>query len=185
MDTLSWMTFTLAIATFLLAGAAFGSIWQTRGMQKREHKERLLNEIIEWAINISKFDSDLLSLTESVRLDLALPSTITVDKLHSDTTAFASRGGYIEKTAYVAGVDANDAAKKIQKELVGIAQLLNQFRILNELANTPLELITTEDADLNDKDPKKDTVERHRKNLAQLCNLIIEEAVKIKIKDIN
>ena len=41
-----------AITTMLLAIAAFWAIWQNRLLQIRERKERLLNEIIEWAENI-------------------------------------------------------------------------------------------------------------------------------------
>ena len=47
--------FWLAIsagATFLLALAAFWAIWQNYGFRKKEHKQRLLNEIIEWAENV-------------------------------------------------------------------------------------------------------------------------------------
>ena len=36
-------------ATFLLALAAFWAIWQNHSLQKRERRERLLNEIIDWA----------------------------------------------------------------------------------------------------------------------------------------
>ncbi len=41
-------------ATFLLALAAFLAIWQNHNLQKREQRQRLLNEIIEWAIEILK-----------------------------------------------------------------------------------------------------------------------------------
>jgi len=46
-----WLIFQ-TIATLLLAIAAFWSIWQNYQLQKRERKERLLNEIIEWAESI-------------------------------------------------------------------------------------------------------------------------------------
>ena len=57
MGTLSWVTLVLAIATFLLAGAAFLSIRQTRDIQKRERKERKLITIIEWATDITKCET--------------------------------------------------------------------------------------------------------------------------------
>lgn len=42
-----------ALTTMLLAIAAFWNIRQTYGMRKAEKRERLLNEIIEWAIEIT------------------------------------------------------------------------------------------------------------------------------------
>jgi hypothetical protein len=41
-------------ATFLLALAAFWAIWQNYSLHKRERRERFLNEIIEWAIDLGK-----------------------------------------------------------------------------------------------------------------------------------
>jgi hypothetical protein len=51
MTTDNWLAIS-AGATFLLALAAFWAIWQNHSLRKRERKERLLNEIIEWATQI-------------------------------------------------------------------------------------------------------------------------------------
>ena len=61
MEVGDWILIGSAGATFLLAIAAFWAIWQTRSIQKRERKERLLNEIIEWATEIH---------TVSLKIDL-------------------------------------------------------------------------------------------------------------------
>jgi hypothetical protein len=53
-----WPLIASAGATLLLAIAAFWSIWQNHLIQKRERKQRLLNEIIEWAIDIAKCESE-------------------------------------------------------------------------------------------------------------------------------
>jgi hypothetical protein len=45
MDNLSLFTLILACATFFLALAAFWSIWQNQSIQKKEKKEKILNEI--------------------------------------------------------------------------------------------------------------------------------------------
>jgi hypothetical protein len=42
-------------ATLVLAIAAFLAIWQNRNLQRKERRQRLLNEIIEWAINMGKY----------------------------------------------------------------------------------------------------------------------------------
>ena len=183
MNISDWITLA---AVLVALGLGVSSLIQTQRLQKRERRERLLNEIIDWVVNILKLDSDLDSFTESIRLGISQLSIRTVDKLYSETVAFRDEGEYIKKTANMAGNKANDAVVKLQNELIDIAKLLNQLMILDGLVGSPdiLELITTEDVDLKDKDPKKATVERHRKNLAQLCKLIIEEAAKIKTKDI-
>ena len=53
MTTDNWLAIS-AGATFLLALAAFLAIWQNHNLKKREQRQRLLNEIIEWAIEILK-----------------------------------------------------------------------------------------------------------------------------------
>lgn len=53
MDTSDWIAIS-AGATFLLALAAFWAIWQNHSLQKRERRERLLNEIIEWVSDVKR-----------------------------------------------------------------------------------------------------------------------------------
>lgn len=53
MTTDTWLAIS-AGATFLLALAAFWAIWQNHSLQKRERKERLLNEIIEWVSDFKR-----------------------------------------------------------------------------------------------------------------------------------
>lgn len=58
MTTDNWINLIAAIliggGTLALALMTWRSIRQTRAVQKRERKERLLNEIIEWAIDICR-----------------------------------------------------------------------------------------------------------------------------------
>ena len=53
MSTETWLAIS-AGAMFLLALAAFWAIWQNYSFRKREHRHRLLNEIIEWVTDIQK-----------------------------------------------------------------------------------------------------------------------------------
>ncbi len=52
----NWLAIS-AIASLVLAGAAFISVRQVNVNQKREKGERLLNEIIEWAEDVAKCGS--------------------------------------------------------------------------------------------------------------------------------
>ena len=54
MDRLSLMTLILAAVTFFLAVAAFWSIWQNYVFRKKDKKDRLLSDIIEWAIDVAR-----------------------------------------------------------------------------------------------------------------------------------
>ena len=51
-------------ATFMLALAAFWAIWQNHKLQKRERREKLLNEIIEWATEAIEWDIEKDYLAE-------------------------------------------------------------------------------------------------------------------------
>jgi len=59
MTTDNWLAIS-AGATFLLALAAFWAIWQNYIFRRKERKERLLNEIIEWAIDIHHCTNPIL-----------------------------------------------------------------------------------------------------------------------------
>ena len=57
MDALSGTTIALAATTFLLAIAAFSSVYQTGRIRQREERQRLLNEIIGWATDATTCES--------------------------------------------------------------------------------------------------------------------------------
>jgi hypothetical protein len=182
-------------ATLVLAGVAVFSFEESRRLreenrqrEERERKERLLNEILEWAIDVLKLNSDLNSFTEDVRLEFITVSRLTIDKLYSDTMAFRDKGKSIKIISSVAGYKVNYSSSELQNELDKIAGLLNDIRFRIEVGEDPIyvsQLVTTEDAMMVDKDENKDTIARHQKNIAPLCNSIIEEATKIKTKDIS
>ncbi len=63
MTTDNWINLVAAIlvggGTFALAFMTWKSIRQTRSIQKAEKRERLLNEIIEWAVEVSGEELEL------------------------------------------------------------------------------------------------------------------------------
>jgi len=61
----------VALATFILAIAAFWAIRQNYSFRRKEKKERLLNEIIEWAEDIRR--SSLESIAPN-RINLGEPT---------------------------------------------------------------------------------------------------------------
>ena len=51
----NWLAVS-ALATLILALGAFLAIWLNHNLQKRERRDRLLNEIIEWAIDVAAYE---------------------------------------------------------------------------------------------------------------------------------
>jgi len=179
-----WSIALSAGAAVILALAAFLTIRHSKKQENRRRKAELLNEIIEWATNILRLNSDLFDFTESVRLEMSGISSQNIKKLYSDTVASKDKGKYIKITTRAACNNASDAVIRLQDELSKIANLLGGFIVRNEIVGDVSHLITTEDAMGKDRDERQDTVEKHRRKIALLCNLIIEEATKIKTRDI-
>jgi len=67
MDTSDWINLIAAIAGWVgilcLGIIAWLNIRQASSTQKREKRERLLNEIIEWAVNIGECSRSSMNLT--------------------------------------------------------------------------------------------------------------------------
>ena len=106
MNILSLFTLFLAIATFLLAGAAFCAIWQNHLLQKRERKERLLNEIIEWARESYKLFYDMQQFYSP-------ESNVEIEELEKSLTLL-----WAEKDAMVS------TAKYVDVELTKLVDLV-------------------------------------------------------------
>ena len=104
--------FWLAIsagATFLLALAAFWTIWQNYQSQKRERKERLLKEINDWAIyGWSEVCPSGLGNWSKERLD--------IDKL----TNLISRSSNV---LYMASNISSDLEKQVREVLADLRRL--------------------------------------------------------------
>ena len=106
-------------ATLLLAIAAFLAIRQTRNIQKAEKRERLLNEIIEWAIDVAKpilYDLNLTLLTSST---ISEKDQIFLWLLGwaSDTDILITRGEYMAKIALIFPQDLRIALEKARHDL--------------------------------------------------------------------
>jgi len=75
-DPVAIATLVLALVTAVLALAAFWAIWQNYKFRERDRKERLLNEIIEWADDINN-----ASLTPDISLEIKQLEAREVNKI--------------------------------------------------------------------------------------------------------
>lgn len=99
----NWITLA-AVVVALLMGVA--SIWQTRRIQKKEYKRRLLGEIINWATDVVKceFESEipveaLLSSEEEQEKRVEHIDWVTHGNLRLRYAALDARSAYIEEVS--------------------------------------------------------------------------------------
>ncbi len=174
-------TAVLAWATILLAFFTFRTIENSSNRDKINRNERLLNEVIQWAISVSRLYSDLFSWTEFVRIGIPEILNRNLNDLHSDIENLLDNGKYISKIALVAGQSVGEDTEKLCVELNKIAHLLEQVGMYNDIDGSGETFITSLDNNGKDSGGSRDTVERHLKELGSLCNLIIDNVAEAKL----
>ena len=121
-----WALPLSAGATLVLAIAAFLAIWQNRSLQIRERRERLLNEIIEWAKEAAK-----AAISRRSRYDTELWDT----KLKYKYSVAVSV--YITEVVTNSFKDLSPCANKVIKELnMAITVTENAIKECEQRLNT-------------------------------------------------
>ncbi len=171
-----WSLPLSASVMLLLATAAFFSILDNRNArsiesrerlerERRDRKERLLNEIIEWAIDVAKpkYALNLISLTSSTGSIEDQSSALKLGWA-SDTDMLIVRGNYIDKIVLLFTHNLRIAVEKVRHDLENHAKLINDL--------------------IDGKDTSKE-IGKHQYALGRAANKVIEEAAKIKTRDIS
>ncbi len=182
----NWLAVS-ALATLVLALGAFLTIRQNHLLQKRERRDRLLNEIIEWAIKITKhrFEESLKELLQITDSSGTISYKKSLQFVHADIVEakeiFASLGiqsQYVSKTAFSFGVELHSAVKDLAGKIDEYVNYLDNWQ------NTLFCEIEKQkkDVDIVRGASKADEIGRRMDKSAQK---ILEEAAKIKTKDIN
>lgn len=167
----------LAIApalTFLGIAAAlymsFRSLNQTKEIQEKEKRERLLKEIIEWAIDISKcgVEASFRDIMEITNIEAnAIPFAAHIAELSLRFKAMSGNNQYISKIASTFGQVLQKVVGELTKEITFHIELLNQC---------------THNAFTESRDESAAKVNEHKLILYQSVNKVIEEAAKIKLE---
>jgi hypothetical protein len=184
---LDW-SLPLAIATGSLAAAAFWAIWQNYQLHKRERRERLLNEIIEWAEDI-----DIASLTPDI--SFIAKNTIDVQFLRAERDANTlMRYGISRSKATSILTIVEERFKgallkylnKVLNELIEfiyIKQMMLSKALPNE-KNFPKRTVNKMTKEIAKGDKSFDQLfEDHAKNLAESVRNLLIEANKIKASE--
>lgn len=163
----AWITLA-AVVVALAIGVT--SIWHTRNMQKREHRHRLLDEIIKWATDILKggdLEASYKLASENIREDVRA----TLSGLSSADTfeGFRIRSPYILLISRSFRGNLGNAVEKAIQELNKTTELL-------------YKLIGTEGLEQNEM------IEEFGKQRYELLNpsinAVIEQATNLKIENI-
>jgi hypothetical protein len=168
MTTSDWINLIAAIlvggGTIFLGIMALKTIRQNRVIQKAEKRERLLNEIIEWAIDVGSpkygLNIDVLTSDGIGDNDKLLAYSLN-QAFHLDM--LIQKGNYIAKIAPIFTKDLEKAVEEVRGALAKHNKIIYSFV----------------DGKIDAK-----TVGKHDFVLTQTANKVIEEATKIKTRDI-
>ena len=152
-------------ATFLLALAAFWAIWQNHQIQKRERKERLLNEIIEWAEDVARWNFKSFNFIEAQISEESWVES-SLGEIVSQFQAVEAKGAYINTivlSSFKGKRKLLTAVKAVNKEIRKFADV-SMKRLDNEV--TPEE------------------VTKHMNLLRLKIAGLLKETAEIKSKDI-
>jgi len=126
----------VAIGTLTLAFMTWKSIRQTRNIQKSEKRQRLLNEIIEWALDAAKCGSrgvikDLPTLEEATKnvRRMKLSQSITCGNIELESIVIKNRGAYIKNIALAFQKDLQEAVNTLMKEVNDHKDILDKYRL--------------------------------------------------------
>ncbi len=169
------------VGTFCLGIIAWLSIRQTKNIQKAEKKERLLNEIIEWATDVAKCGiepgtPDLSDDKEAAKswpfLDTQYKKLDGLQLLRVESVSIGSIALKIGADLRVAVNDSVDSLKKQIGSLYEYKKFVDEHK--NKKGEEKIDFLTS----------MSKHVDNNNKLLYNSAIKVIEEATKIKTKDI-
>jgi hypothetical protein len=173
MDNLSWVTLTLSIATFFLAGAAFWTIWQNRQYGIRERKESLLNEIIEWAVDVAKYSLEKGIFDESIPV-IGLQAESALPALLDSVTGFRIAR---VRSVYISNI-ASEFAPMLKKSIDNLNdEIKSQIKLIMEYKRKDTPTWPADDIVAK--------ISGNNERTYSFATKVIEEATKTKTKDIS
>jgi len=180
MGTSDWINLIAAIlvggGTLFLGIMAWRTICQSRSIQKTERRERLLNEIIEWAIDASKCDvaldpTAIVGITDTEKARLFVEALTS--KGRTSITEMWGKSQYISKIVLSTWQDLQKAVEELIKNLGVLVELLDECS--DAAASNLIDAFGRASAKVGE----------HKLKLYKSAEKVIEEATKIKTRDIS
>ncbi len=178
-----WINLIAAIlvggGTLALAVMAYKAIRQTRGIQRSEKKERLLNEIVEWAIDVTKWRpkeiyKDMIDLSDELRLRKLIYSHIV--GIMESFIEMRGRNQYLSNISAMFSKDLEEAVGNLIDTLETKIELLSEWK--STIANAISKGVKEDDEHYFQK------AEEQEYQIERLALKVIEEATKIKTQNI-
>jgi len=184
MEVGDWITLGAVIVAL---GIGVASILHTRSLQIKERKERLLNEILDWATNIAKSRfgkacKELLQITDSSGETSYKKS---LQFIHADIVeikesfvSIESQSRYISKIALTFGAELRKTTEAVTEKIDEYVNYLNDWQ--NALADDIAK--QKKHVDLEARVSKADEIGLQ---MDRSAIKLMEEVAKIKAKDIS
>lgn len=179
-----------ALATLFLALAAFWAIRQNYSLHKSERRERLLNEIIQWAEDI-----DTASLTPDISLIARSTGDIQLLSTERDANTLMRYGLSRSKATSIVTIVKERFKGALQKHLNEALNELNEFMYVKQMMlygtlpdekDFPESIVKKMTKEIAKGDKSFEQLfEDHAKNLAESIRELIKEATKLKTRDID
>ncbi len=172
MQISDWITLA---AVFVALGLGLSSLIQTQSLQKRERKERLLNEIIGWAMEAtrSKFEGAFQELGKLGKSDKKSYEVLAKAQLHEIRIMYSN---LLPKSAYIGNI-AKSFDLDMEKNLnTAFAAILTLQKILNELAEVYGQKPHAE------IDEYFELLQEHDDKLVESANMVMDKASKLKAR---
>ena len=124
-------------ATFLLALAAFLTIWESRRLQRTDRRNRLLKEVVDWAVDI--LSCEFFEVPEFSAQASALKDTQYIEYMKSrqSITALNAKARYqavMARNAYVGTI-----AERLDAEFQ--SQMMPDLKLTNEAIKAHFQLL--------------------------------------------
>lgn len=180
MDTLSWITLSLAIATFSLAAVAVWSIRQTHNIQKKEYNRRLLNALIEWAVTITNWRSRSKGIFKETvfTADEKKQQLLTyahIVEVREDFVGLRGRNQY--------AINVSEKFARILQDAVGrlVVDLENYVKCLNDWTQVIKDNISKNLIETQEYSDYVKEADQLASQIDESARKVIEEAVKINV----
>lgn len=164
-------TLILATVTALLAGFTYLNIKSGEARERRDRKERLLNEIIEWAVDVSKCGIEKGYPDISNLIDLQAVWLKISNNVGDIILCFKEMRG---KNQYI-----TEIVKALDQDLKEAA------KILTDDFEEHINLLSLCETYMKDSEKAWKNAVKHKHKLNASAKKVIEEASKIKTKDID
>ncbi len=185
MEVGDWITLG---AVLVALGIGIASILHTQSLQKRERRERLLNEIIDWAIDVSnkrseskKIFKELVGITDIKQREIfTYAHTVEVKESY---VGMRGKNQYIENITPESEQGLRDAVVKLIDDVGAYIEILDEWGRVK--ADAIAHNATKEEEYIAREGEYTEKADEHVLQLEVSTSKIIEEAAKIKTRDIS